>query len=336
MARLGLLLLLSLLSPSNALAQSCYCTAQTNPVTGNCYANVECWACAPGAYAITWQQAYCTGYVPPAPVEPPPPTCQTGTESQSGTCPANTSGTVVSVRQSTCPDPYGQPVWGPWETQSSCTPNPPTCQISAEAKTEACQAGFIGQKDFSRQSTCPDPYGQPIWGQWNLTSDSCTKSVTNPTNPLSPISPVSPMSAPAMPVAPVTVPTPAPMTTTETQTDSPSETAPSSTPSESAPADSSSAAPSAASPAPGSSAGNGARAAALVQRLTMIGALPAQPTIIETLTLSQQMPEDVRKQQDFLMELFSMGGAFEGLEGMQNRAFQQIMQSNTIQGSGYE
>jgi hypothetical protein len=74
----------------------------------------------------------------------------------------------------------------------------------------------------------------------------------------------------------------------------------------------------------------------MVQRLTMIGALPPQPTIIETLTLSQQMPDDIKKQQDFVLGLFTIGGAFEGLADMQNQTFQQIINSNTIQGSGYE
>jgi hypothetical protein len=74
----------------------------------------------------------------------------------------------------------------------------------------------------------------------------------------------------------------------------------------------------------------------MVQRLTMIGALPPQPTIIETLTLSQQMPDDIKKQQDFVLGLFTISGAFEGLADMQNQTFQQIINSNTIQGSGYE
>jgi len=330
MARLGLLLLLLLWKPSDAWA--CYCTTPWMvDLQGRnyCIANSDCWACVPGAYDPNWQSLFCGNYVPPAP--PPAPTCQTSTESEQGSCPANTSGTVTRIRQSTCPDPYGQPVWGEWQTQSNCTPNPPSCQTSTESKTESCQAGFIGQKDYTRQSVCPDPYGQAVWGQWNLVSDSCTKSVTNPTNPLSPVSPIS---APAMPSAPATVPTPAPMTTMETPAETPQETpaqsndAPANTP---APV-----APSAANSAPASNAGTGAKAAAMVQRLTMIGALPPQPTIIETLTLSQQMPDDVKKQQDLVMGLFTVNGNFEGLADVQNQIFQQIINSNTIQGSGYE
>ena len=68
----------------------------------------------------------------------------------------------------------------------------------------------------------------------------------------------------------------------------------------------------------------------------MIGALPPQPTIIETLTFKQEMPDDIRRQQDFLMDLFSIGGAFDGLEALQNRSFQQIMHSNPMQRGAYE
>jgi len=334
MARLGLLLLLNLLSLNNAWA--CYCTTPwMADAQGRqyCVANPECWACVPGAYDPNWQSLFCGNYVPPAPPPPPQPTCQTSTQTEQGSCPANTSGTVARTRQSTCPDPYGQPVWGEWQTQSNCTPNPPTCQISSEAKTEACQAGYVGQKDYTRQSVCPNPYGQSVWGQWNLVSDSCTKSVTNPTNPLSPVSPIS---APAMPSAPVIAPTPAPMTTMETPTEAPSEK-PAETSSEPATSsDSPSAAPSQAPAAPTQSAGSGARAAALVQRLTMIGALPPQPTIIETLTFAQEMPDDIRRQQDFLLDLFVVNGLDGVMLGEQQNLFQSIMHSSPLQGSAYE
>ncbi len=329
MARIGLLLLRLLWKPSDAWA--CFCTTPwmvNAQGQSYCVANSDCWACVPGAYSPSWQSLFCGNYVPPPPPPPPPPTCQTSTESQSGSCPANTSGTVTSSRQSTCPDPYGQPVWGPWQTQSNCTPNPPTCQTSSEAKTEACQAGFVGQKNYTRQSVCPNPYGQAVWGQWNLTGDSCTKSVTNPTNPLSPVSPVSPMSAPPAP------PPPAPM---EAPAEAPAEK-PAETSSEPAPAtssDSPSAAPSQAPAAPAQSAGSGARAAALVQRLTMIGALPPQPTIIETLTFAQEMPDDIRRQQDFLVELIANDDDYRAISGDQRARFGGILWSNPLQ-QGYD
>jgi hypothetical protein len=68
----------------------------------------------------------------------------------------------------------------------------------------------------------------------------------------------------------------------------------------------------------------------------MIGALPPQPTIVETLTLRQELPDDIRRQQDFMLGLFSITGAFEGLEDMQNQTMQQLMHSNPMQGGAYE
>lgn len=73
-----------------------------------------------------------------------------------------------------------------------------------------------------------------------------------------------------------------------------------------------------------------------MQRLDQIGALPKQPTIIETLTFSQQMPEDVQRQQNFMLELFNANGNFDGLLGEQNRTFESIMFANPIQEGTYE
>ena len=376
MARIGhRLLWLLLLGSSNAWACFCTTPTMVAPDGRNyCIANPECWACVPGAYDPNWQALFCGNYVPPAPTcqpssiteqrscpanfsgtevwqkdttcvsnqpvegswykagdtcTPNPPSCQPSSESQSGSCPVNTSGTVVSIRQSTCPDPYGQPVWGEWQQQGTCTPNPPTCSTGAESRTESCQAGFVGQKDYTRQSICSDPYGQAIWGQWNLVSDSCTKSVTNPTNPLSPVSPIS---APAMSSAPVIAPPPAPMMT-EMPAEAPAESAPASEPkTDSTP----SAAPSQAQPAQTQSAGSGARAVALVQRLTLIGALPPQPTIIETLTLAQELPDDIRRQQDLLIVLFNITGVDKDLLTEQQQTFEAIMFTNPMQRGAYE
>ena len=323
MARIGRRLLwLLLLGSGNAWA--CFCTTPwmvNAQGQGYCVANADCWACVPGAYSPSWQALFCGNYVPPAP------SCQPSSVTEQRSCPANFSGTELWQRDTTCVS--NQPVQGSWyKASDTCTPNPPTCQVSSEAKTETCQAGFVGQKDYTRQSICPDPYGQAIWGQWNLVSDSCTKSVTNPTNPLSPVSPIS---APAMPSAPVIAPPPAPMMT-EMPAEAPAESAP---PAAEPKTDSTpSAAPSQAQPAQTQSAGSGARAAALVQRLTLIGALPPQPTIIELLTLSQELPDDIRRQQNFLVDLIANDDDWRTLSGDQRARFGGILWSNPLQ-SGY-
>jgi hypothetical protein len=68
----------------------------------------------------------------------------------------------------------------------------------------------------------------------------------------------------------------------------------------------------------------------------MIGALPPQPTIIETLTLAQEMPDDIRRQQDFLLDLFVVNGLDGVMLGEQQNLFQSIMHSSPLQGSAYE
>ncbi len=327
MARIGRRLLwLLLLGSSNVWA--CFCTTPTMVAPDGrsyCVANADCWACVPGAYDPNWQSLFCGNYVPPAP------TCQPSSVTEQRSCPANFSGTELWQRDTTCVS--DQEVQGSWyKVGDTCTPNPPTCQVSSEAKTESCQAGYVGQKDYTRQSICPDPYGSPVWGQWNLVSDTCTKSVTNPTNPLSPISPIN---APVTPSVSVTAPEPAPMTM-ETPLEAPAETPSESSPdTESAPSgDSPSDAQSQEQPAPAQSAGSGARAAAFVQRLTMIGALPPQPTIVELLTLSQELPDDIRRQQNFLVDLIANDDNWRALGDDQRARFGGILWSNPIQ-SGY-
>jgi hypothetical protein len=334
MARLGplLLLLLLLWKPSDAWA--CYCTSpQLVAPDGRqyCIANPECWACVPGAYDPNWQSLFCGNYIPPAP------TCTYSAITEQRACPANYSGTETWKKETNCVN--GSPVESAWfKIGSTCTPNPPTCQTGSEAKTESCQAGFVGQKSYARQSVCQDPYGQAIWGQWNLVSDTCTKSVTNPTNPLSPVSPIS---APAIMSAPAIVPAvPVPMMTPESTQETASQTTTQETQkADSAPQSQTKAetsdAPATASSAPASPAGSGARAAALVQRLTMIGALRPQPNIIETLTLAQELPNDIRRQQNFLVDLIANDDDWRALGDDQRARFGGILWSNPLQ-SGYD
>jgi hypothetical protein len=67
----------------------------------------------------------------------------------------------------------------------------------------------------------------------------------------------------------------------------------------------------------------------------MIGALPPQPTIIETLTLKQEMPDDIRRQQDFLVELIANDDDYRAISGDQRSRFGGILWSNPIQ-QGYD
>jgi len=95
---LYLLLLLSLLRTNNVLAQACYCTTPwtANSVFGqSCTANADCWACAPNAYPVAWQQAFCGNYQ----VQICTPESQVTQES----CPQGYTGQITKTRTKTCP-----------------------------------------------------------------------------------------------------------------------------------------------------------------------------------------------------------------------------------------
>ena len=192
MAKYLLLLILLLLNPirsNDALAQSnyCYCIYPNND--GRCYANTACWACAPGAYNTYWQQQYCLGYQAPQVV-----TCTTTFAEKTESCPVHYSG-IKKYKQENKACTDGTATQGSWQLYSNtCTQDPPTCQVSSQTQTLSCETGYTGSITQTRSSTCPDPYGNPVWQPWVTTSNTCVKSITNPTNVTSPVSPVSPVN----------------------------------------------------------------------------------------------------------------------------------------------
>ena len=153
--------------------------------------------------------------------QPAPPTCHIVTESQTLTCGIHQHGAINQSKTSTCPDPYGQPVQGNWTTVSNtCAPDPATCIPSTQSRTLACQSGYTGTTTEVQQITCSDAYSQPTFGAWVETQNSCVKSMTNVTNPVSPVSPINP-------VQPVIVTEPPPVqqeiivTSTDVSTETP-------------------------------------------------------------------------------------------------------------------
>jgi hypothetical protein len=142
-----------------------------------------------------------------------PITCTYQAQTENRSCPTNFSGSQTWKKETNCPaGSYGQPSQTDWfKIQDSCTPNPPTCQVSSQLQTLQCPTGFTGSITQTRSSMCPDPYGSPTWQPWVTTSDTCKKSINNPTNPASPVSPLSPASSTSAPTtqsSPVTAPTP--------------------------------------------------------------------------------------------------------------------------------
>ena len=173
----------------------------------------------------------------------PPPqvvTCTYSAVTEFRSCPVNFSGSQTWKSEINCPNgQYGQPMPSGWfKIADTCTPNPPSCKTSIETQTLSCQSGYTGTVIQTRSNSCPDPYGQPVWGGWVTSQDTCVKSLTNPTNVTSPLSPISPTSvlnqsistpAPTTQSAPATAQTNVQTATitqtqTETKTESKTET----------------------------------------------------------------------------------------------------------------
>jgi len=130
----------------------------------------------------------------PQPVQP---ACVATTESQTIACQVHYSGAINQSRTYQC----STESWGDWVTTSNnCSQDPPTCQGSTQERQVVCQDGYTGVITQTQIATCPDPYGQPIFGAWAETQNSCVKSISNPTNIQSPISPISPVSQMTTPV----------------------------------------------------------------------------------------------------------------------------------------
>jgi hypothetical protein len=129
------------------------------------------------------------------------PACSDLVENQTTACTLpHYSGAVNQSRTYSC----SSSSWSPWtETSNNCTQDPPTCQASTETRQLACQADYVGSVTETRNSSCPDPYGNDVWGAWVETNNTCVKSATNVTNVSSPVSPSSPLN-------PVNNPPPAP------------------------------------------------------------------------------------------------------------------------------
>jgi hypothetical protein len=116
------------------------------------------------------------------------PACSDLVENQTTACTLpHYSGAVNQSRTFNCT----ANAWSAWtETSNNCTQDPPTCQASTETRQLACQ-DYVGSVTETNISSCPDPYGSPIWSGWVETNNTCVKSATNVTNVSSPVSPSS-------------------------------------------------------------------------------------------------------------------------------------------------
>jgi hypothetical protein len=228
------LLYLLLLLGTNNVQANCYAGAWSNgqPVYGSLFVD--------GGTTLSQCQALACQIYPNIQGCPQAtPTCTTTFIEKTESCQQNYSGQRRSKQETqTCSN--GQTTVYPWQVFSdTCIPNPPSCQTQNQIQTLSCQTNYTGSIIQSRSSFCPDPYGQPVFGSWVTTANTCVKSLTNPTNIASPVSPVSPanptfstsvpttQSAPVTVATPPSVPTSQPTTTqntTETKTETKTET----------------------------------------------------------------------------------------------------------------
>jgi len=198
MAKRLLCLFLLLLIRSNAYAW--YCTY--TPTTEGYISNLQCYDIDP---TLAVKDYWCP-YRNADPIcrqfdQPVIPICSDHTEVQSISCPVHYSGVINQSRTYHCQTAS----YTDWITTSNnCTADPPTCHVSVEERQVACTEGYVGSITQQRTSSCPDPYGQPIFGAWAETQNTCEKSITNVTNPASPVSPIMGQAMESVPSVDVT------------------------------------------------------------------------------------------------------------------------------------
>ena len=157
-----LILLPLLLIPGISNAQ--YCTYGLT--TAGYLTNLQC-------YGITNAQALQQDWCPYRPQDPicapyEQPTCQTTTQTQMQACPSGQSGQIIQSSTSSCPNPRGNPIPGPWITTAN------TCQTIWQTQTQtlACPVNYSGSITQTRQTTTS---GQST--SWQTVSNTC---VPNP------------------------------------------------------------------------------------------------------------------------------------------------------------
>ncbi len=92
-----------------------------------------------------------------------PPTCTTSSEQQTISCTNTQTGSIVQTRTSSCPNPYGTPVWSTWnDTTNSCKQIPiPTATINVNTSTVPSGLGVAITWSSSLATTCETSWNGP-------------------------------------------------------------------------------------------------------------------------------------------------------------------------------
>lgn len=323
-----LLLCLSLLITwSNSYAWYCNIQPSTSGYLVD-YTHVQCHE-IDATTAI--QNYWCPARTQDPICQPAVPVCADRTEMQSLSCPVHYSGIINQSRTYHCQTNS----YSDWITTSNnCSPDPPTCHTSMETRQVACQDGYTGSITEVRSSSCPDSYGQPTFGAWVESANSCVKSITNVTNPVSPVSPISPVAAPA-PVVESAPPAPPPpqvevVTTsaTETKTETKTEVkqeAKTEVKQDEKQTDT----PKAPDVPKGKELVNGF---GIVMSLDIINSpIKFQQQQLEiAVEYSQELPDGIRGNQNFLLEIISNGNS-DNFFGISNSRWNDLRRHNDLQ-----
>lgn len=140
---------------------------------------------------------YCVWYRPDDPVCSNYQACVSAVDYKTESCPVHYSGGINFSRTYSCPSA----IWTDWiQTSSNCVMDSPTCNATTETRSIACNEGYTGSITQVNTSSCPDPWGEPLYTGWIESANTCVKTIDNPTNVVSPLSPSNPVS-----VAPVQI-----------------------------------------------------------------------------------------------------------------------------------
>ena len=280
--------------------------------------------------------------------QPAPATCHESVETKTGSCGEHQVGHITYTETLTCANPYTNAVSSGWiATSNTCQPAPATCATSTIQRTLSCLEGYTGSITQQQTSSCPDPYGQPIFGQWVEIQNLCKQEITNVQNVTSPVSPTSvieiPTPAPVMQPEPVTAQTESvPMQTTTTTTESkPSSTTETKVETKTEAKSESSANTSEQKETKSESGGKidvpkGKELVpgfGLVMSLDILNApaIMQEQTLAIALDYTQELPNDIRGQQGFFLELITNSYVGDSFRNRNDWLWGNLRRHNDIQ-----
>lgn len=102
-------------------------------------------------------------------------------ETRERACAAGFLGKISEQRTGRCDGPYELPVWNEWTlVEDTCKIECKIDTSSPQTKKSTCPTGYLGEITEQRVSTCPALTGDPVWGDWVTTSNTCLLACVAP------------------------------------------------------------------------------------------------------------------------------------------------------------